>query len=53
MTANTRTDGEEFLRVASSMALQVHHEEYSLDEADRALADLAADHVSGAAVLVR
>ena len=53
VTANTRADGEEFLRAASSMALQVHHEEYSLDEADRALADLTADRVDGAAVLVR
>lgn len=53
VTANTRSDGEEFLRVAASMQLQVHHQEYPLCEADRALADLAADRVDGAAVLTR
>ncbi len=53
VTANTRADGEEFLRLAASMQLQVHHQEYPLDEADRALADLAADRVDGAAVLTR
>ena len=52
VTANTRTDGEEFLRVAASMHLQVHHQPYPLDQADRALTDLAADRVDGAAVLV-
>ena len=52
VTANTRTDGEEFLRVAASMNLQVHHQPYPLDQADRALTDLAADRVDGAAVLV-
>ena len=30
VTANTRSDGEEFLRVAASMQLQVHHQEYPL-----------------------
>ena len=53
VTANTRADGEEFLRVAASMRLQVHHQEYPLAHADRALADLAADRVDGAAVLTR
>ncbi len=53
VTANTRADGEEFLRVAASMHLQVHHQEYPLDQAGRALSDLAADHVDGAAVLTR
>jgi propanol-preferring alcohol dehydrogenase len=52
VTANTRADGEEFLRTAASMSLQVHHQVYPLDAADRALADLAADRVDGAAVLV-
>jgi propanol-preferring alcohol dehydrogenase len=52
VTANTRADGEEFLRVAASLQLQVHHQVYPLDAADRALADLAADRVDGAAVLV-
>ena len=53
VTANTRADGEEFLRLAASMQLQVHHREYPLDQADRALTDLAADRVDGAAVLTR
>ncbi len=53
VTANTRADGEEFLRLAASMQLQVHHQEYPLDQADQALADLAADRVDGAAVLTR
>ena len=52
VTANTRADGDEFLRVAASMDLQVHHQEYPLDRADQALADLAADRVDGAAVLM-
>ncbi len=51
VTANTRADGEEFLRLAASMQLQVHHQSYPLDQADRALSDLAADRVDGAAVL--
>lgn len=53
VTANTRADGEEFLRLAASMQLKVHHQVYPLDQADRALADLAADRVDGAAVLTR
>jgi propanol-preferring alcohol dehydrogenase len=53
VTANTRADGEEFLRVAASIDLRVHHQAYPLDQADRALSDLAADRVDGAAVLVR
>jgi propanol-preferring alcohol dehydrogenase len=53
VTANTRADGEEFLRLVASMSLSVHHQEYPFDQADRALADLAADRVDGAAVLIR
>jgi len=53
VTANTRADGEEFLRLAASMSLKVHHQAYPLDQADRALSDLAADRVDGAAVLLR
>jgi alcohol dehydrogenase, propanol-preferring len=51
VTANTRADGEEFLRLAFRMNLQVTTTPYRLDEADRALSDLAADRVTGAAVL--
>jgi propanol-preferring alcohol dehydrogenase len=53
VTANTRADGEEFLRVAASIDLRVHHQRYPFDRADQALTDLAADRVDGAAVLVR
>lgn len=52
VTANTRADGEEFLRLADRMRLRVSSTPYPMDEADRALADLAAGRVRGAAVLV-
>jgi propanol-preferring alcohol dehydrogenase len=51
VTANTRGDAEEFLRLASRLRLRVTTTPYSLDQADQALADLAADRVNGAAVL--
>lgn len=51
VTANTRRDGEEFLRIAASIDIQVHTTAYALDDADEALADLAHDRVTGAAVL--
>jgi propanol-preferring alcohol dehydrogenase len=51
VTANTRADGEEFLRIAASMQLVVRHQPYSFEHADQALTDLAADRVEGAAVL--
>lgn len=53
VTANTRADGEEFLRLAERMRLRVTVSPYPFDAADRALADLAAGKVSGAAVLAR
>ncbi len=52
VTASTRADGEEFLRLAQRMRLEVTTVRYGLDQADRALAELAAGHVNGAAVLV-
>ena len=52
VTANTRADGEEFLALAGRLHLRVATTPYPLAEADRALADLAADRVTGAAVLV-
>ncbi len=52
VTANTRADGEEFLTLAARLDVAVTTRPYSLDEADRALADLAADRFTGAAVLV-
>jgi alcohol dehydrogenase, propanol-preferring len=52
VTANTRADGEEFLRLAAALRVRPTIQPRPLDEADRALADLAADRVTGAAVLV-
>jgi propanol-preferring alcohol dehydrogenase len=52
VTANTRADGEEFLRLAAALEVRPHVQPRPLAEADRALADLAADRVTGAAVLV-
>jgi alcohol dehydrogenase, propanol-preferring len=51
VTANTRNDGEEFLRVAARMGVVATTTTYPLDRADRALADLAGDRLTGAAVL--
>lgn len=51
VTANTRADGRDFLAFAGAHRLRVAVTEYSLIEADRALGDLAADRVNGAAVL--
>ncbi|MGQ0483190.1 MAG: zinc-dependent alcohol dehydrogenase family protein [Pseudonocardia sp.] len=52
VTANTRADGEEFLRLAGTLGVRPRVSVRPLAEADRALADLAADRVTGAAVLV-
>lgn len=52
VTANTRADGEELLALASRLGLAVSTSPYPLDRADQALSDLAADRVTGAAVLV-
>jgi propanol-preferring alcohol dehydrogenase len=51
VTANTRSDGVEFLEVAARIPMRVSTTPYPLRAADRALADLADDRVSGAAVL--
>ena len=52
VTANTRRDGEEFLTLAAHLDLVVETTPYPFDAADRALTDLAADRVNGAAVLL-
>jgi propanol-preferring alcohol dehydrogenase len=52
VTANTRQDGNDFLALAARIPIRIHTEAYALDEANRALQDLAADRVTGAAVLV-
>lgn len=51
VTANTRADGEEFLQLAAQMDVRVSTQPYEFDQADRALVDLAADRVDGAAVV--
>jgi propanol-preferring alcohol dehydrogenase len=51
VTANTRADGEAFLATAARIGIQVTTVPYALDQADVALAALAADEITGAAVL--
>jgi propanol-preferring alcohol dehydrogenase len=48
----TRRDGVEFLTLAATIPLRTHVQPYALADANRALADLRAGRVSGAAVLV-
>ncbi|MEU1393574.1 MULTISPECIES: zinc-dependent alcohol dehydrogenase family protein [unclassified Nonomuraea] len=52
VTANTRADGRAYLELALAHPPRVATTIYPLEAAGRALADLAADRVSGAAVLV-
>lgn len=49
--ANTREDGRELLATAARIGLRVSTQPYAFTDADRALADLRADRVNGAAVL--
>jgi alcohol dehydrogenase, propanol-preferring len=51
VTSNTRGDGEEFLRLAERLHLRVTVNPYPFDRAEQALADLAADRFTGAAVI--
>jgi propanol-preferring alcohol dehydrogenase len=51
VTANTRADARDFLAFAAAHRIVVTTPEYPLGEADRALSDLRAGRVSGAAVL--
>jgi len=51
VTANTRVDGQEFLAIASRIGIKVTTRSYPLEEADKALIDLAQGHLTGAAVL--
>lgn len=51
VTANTRVDGEEFLRLATALRVRATVDVRRFEEADAALRDLAADRVTGAAVL--
>jgi propanol-preferring alcohol dehydrogenase len=52
VTANTRGDGDELFRLADGVDLHVATQPYPFEAADVALRDLAADRVTGAAVLV-
>jgi len=52
VTANTRSDGREFLRLAAQIPIQPTTTAYPFSAADDALADLAEDRVNGAAVLL-
>ncbi len=51
VTANTRADGEEFFRVAAEIPIRPTTIAYPFAAADQALRDLAADRITGAAVL--
>ncbi len=51
VTASTRADGAEFLRLAERLRVRVSVTPYPFDQAGQAVADLAADRVTGAAVL--
>jgi propanol-preferring alcohol dehydrogenase len=53
VTANTRADGEEYLRLAGALRLRPRVTTYPLDRAAHALDDLAGGRFSGAAVLTR
>lgn len=51
VTANTRSDGEEFLALAARLAITATTAPYDFADADRALDDLAHGRYAGAAVL--
>jgi propanol-preferring alcohol dehydrogenase len=51
VTANTRRDGEEFLTLAARFGIRPTTIAYPMDQAPRALSDLAHGRFSGAAVL--
>ena len=51
VAANTRADGEELLRLAPRLGVEVHVSEYPFTDVDRALSDLAGDRLSGSAVI--
>ena len=53
VTANTRQDAAEFLRLAERLGVRSTVQPYPFDQADVALTDLAEGRVTGAAVLIR
>jgi propanol-preferring alcohol dehydrogenase len=52
VTSNTRQDGRQLLAEAAAIPLRPHTTVYPLADANRALADLKADRISGTGVLV-
>lgn len=52
VTANTRADGEDFLRLAAEIPVRVTTSPRRFEQLPDALADLSADRVDGAAVVV-
>lgn len=52
VTSNTREDARAFLEFAATHHIDVTTPEYSLGDADRALADLSEGRIAGAAVLL-
>jgi propanol-preferring alcohol dehydrogenase len=48
----TRRDARDFLALAAELPLNTHVRAYPLADANRALSDLRAGHLSGAAVLI-
>jgi propanol-preferring alcohol dehydrogenase len=52
VTCNTRADGRELLAEAAAIPIRPHTTVYPLTDANRALADLKADRISGTGVLV-
>ena len=52
VTSNTRADARAFLDFAGRHHIEVMTPEYPLDQADRALTDLSAGRIAGAAVLL-
>ena len=51
VTANTRADGEEFLKIAGEIPIHTHTQFFGLEEATEALIELKQDRIRGAAVL--
>ena len=51
VTANTREDAADLLRLAAEIPIRTHTVSYPLEQANRALLDLKQDRIRGAAVL--
>jgi propanol-preferring alcohol dehydrogenase len=51
VTANTRADAEEFLKIAGEVPVRTHTAAFGLSEANAALTMLKHDEIKGAAVL--